>query len=89
MESLNFFNFFVNANWEDILVVFLLYNFFKFLIMSGFIEIIWATQYFNRKHNIGYLTYKLRTYTETLLKLRNVSLYQKVLNLYLVKYYFN
>jgi hypothetical protein len=88
MEFLDFFNFFLNSNWEDILVIFLLYNFFKFLIMSGFIEIIWATQYFNRKHNVGYLAYKMRTYTETMLKLRNSSNFQKVLNFFFIKYYF-
>ena len=83
-EYINYMNFYKNFLWEDLIVVLLLYNFFKFLIMCAMTELIWPTQYFNRKHSIGYQTIKFRTYTETLLKLRNVSIFTNVFNLYLL-----
>jgi hypothetical protein len=61
--------------FEDLIVVFMFYNFLKLLLMCIVNELIWPTQYFNKKHNIGYQSYKLRTYTETLLKLRNHNSY--------------
>lgn len=86
--KLDFFNFFVNYNFEDIIVVFLLYNFFKYLIMCSIIELIWPTQFFNRKNNIGYQLVRFRTFTETLLKLRNFSTYFLIFNKFLIKSFF-
>lgn len=87
MEFFDFFNLMDKFNWEDIILVGLLYNFFKFLVMSAFIELIWPTQMFNRKHNIGYQAFKFRTYTETLLKLRSKNTFLTSLNLYFFKYF--
>jgi len=86
--SLNYFNFYKNFLWEDVIVVFLLYNFFKYLIMCAMIELIWPTQFFNRRHNIGYQLFKFRTYTEVLLKLRGYSSFYYVFNYFFIKYYF-
>lgn len=88
LSKLDFFNFFINYNFEDVLVVFLLYNFFKYLIMCSIIELIWPTQFFNRKNNIGYQLIRFRTYTETLLKLRNFSNYYFVFNKFFLKFFF-
>lgn len=84
-QNLDFFNFYTNWNFEDIIVVFLLYNFFKYLIMCSIIELIWPTQFFNRKNNIGYQLIRFRTYSETILKLRNYSTFYYVFNLFLIK----
>lgn len=84
-QNLDFFNFYTNWNFEDVIVVFLLYNFFKYLIMCSIIELIWPTQFFNRKNNIGYQLIRFRTYSETLLKLRNYSSFYYVFNLFLIK----
>lgn len=86
--KLNYFNFYENFLWEDMLVVFLLYNFFKYLIVSIVVELIWPTQMFNRKHLIGYDVLKYRTYTEYILKLRNFTPYYSVFNSYYLRYFF-
>lgn len=85
LNKLDFFNYYLNWNFEDVLVVFLLYNFFKYLITCSIIELIWPTQFFNRKNNIGYQLFRFRTYSETILKLRNYSSYFKIYNLFFLK----
>lgn len=87
MDFFDFFNLIDKFNWEDIVLVGLLYNFFKFLVMSAFIELIWPTQSFNRKHNIGYQTFKFRTFVETVLKLRSKNVFLSSLNIYFFKYF--
>lgn len=82
--SLNFLNFYKNFLWEDFIVVLLLYNFFKYLIMCTMIELVWPTQYFNRRHNISYERMRFRTYTEVILKLSNYTV-----SYFLILYYFS
>ena len=65
-----------------------MYIFFKYLILTTIVELIWPTQYFNRKHSTGYQSYRLRTYTETILKLRDYSKFYYVYNTYLIRYRF-
>lgn len=84
IQKLDFFNFYLNWNLEDILVVLLLYNFFKYVIMCSIVELIWPTQFFNRKNNIGYQVLRFRTYTETILKLRNYSSYFYLFNIFML-----
>lgn len=86
--NLDYLNFYKNFLWEDLIVVFLLYNFFKYLIICAMTELIWPTQYFNRKHTMGFQIAKFRTYTETILKLRNYNSYSYVFNYFLLKYQF-
>lgn len=78
----DFLNFYNTFSVEDFIVVFLLYNFFKFLILTIFVELIWPTQFFNRRHSSGYSIIRFRTYTEVLLKLRNYSGYYYVFNIF-------
>jgi hypothetical protein len=87
LQFLDFFNYFNFLSWEDLFVFFFMYNFFKFLILNSVIELIWPTHYFNRKHNIGFKAYRLRTYTETLLKLRSSSTTYSLYTKLLVKYF--
>ena len=58
---------------EDIFVVVMLYSFIKLVVLSSLVELIWPTQFFNRRNSMGVVTYRLRTYTETLLKLRSTE----------------
>ena len=55
---------------EDIFVVLMLYSFLKLILLSSIVELIWPTQFFNRRNSIGVINYRLRTYSEVLLKLR-------------------
>lgn len=60
---------------EDVFVVLMLYSFIKLVLLSSLVELIWPTQFFNRRHSMGITNFRLRTYTEVVLKLRllNVS----------------
>lgn len=55
---------------EDVFVVLMLYSFIKLILLSSLVELIWPTQFFNRKNSMGVTNTRLRTYTEVLLKLR-------------------
>lgn len=55
---------------EDAFVVLMLYSFLKLVLLSSLVELIWPTQFFNRRNSMGVVSYRLRTYTEVILKLR-------------------
>lgn len=59
---------------EDIFVVIMLYSFIKLIVLSSVIELVWPTQFFNRKNIATILNFRLRTFTETMLKLKNQNL---------------
>ena len=65
----------------DMFVVLLLYSFIKLILLSSLVELIWPTQFFNRRCLQNVLLFRLRTYTEYVVKLRcfgtNVS--QKII----------
>lgn len=81
--SFSFFSFFSSAEFFSIIFIF---NFMQLLIMSVISELIWPTQLFNRQHTIGFNAYRLRTYTETICKLKKYSIIYKVLNKTLFKH---
>lgn len=58
---------------EDIFVVMMLYSFIKLVLLSSLVELIWPTQFFNRRNSMGVTSFRLRTYTEVLLKLRSTN----------------
>lgn len=58
---------------EDVFVVLMLYSFLKLILLSSLVELIWPTQFFNRRNSMGVTTTRLRTYTEVLLKLRSTN----------------
>jgi len=60
---------FMASTLEDLFVILMLYSFIKLVLLSSLIELIWPTQFFNRRHVMGVLNFRLRTYTETVLKL--------------------
>ncbi len=59
---------------EDIFVVLMLYSFIKLVVLSSIVELIWPTQFFNRRNSMNTVSFRLRTYTEVLLKLRSNNL---------------
>lgn len=58
---------------EDVFVVLMLYSFIKLIVLSSLVELIWPTQFFNRRNSMGVTTFRLRTYTEVFLKLRSTN----------------
>jgi len=86
---LDIFNYYFISFFEDLLVILMVYNFLKLLIISVIHELVWPTHYFNKKHNIGYSSYKLRTYSEYLLKLKNNNTYFYIYYIWFIKKYFS
>lgn len=71
LEFINNFNFFINFKLfsvEEIVIIFLFYNFIKILIFGSLLELIWPTQFFNRRHINKNL--RFRTFVETISKLK-------------------
>ena len=90
-EYINNFNFFINFKLffiEEIIVIFMFYNFVKLLIMGSLVELIWPTQFFNRRHSSGFNLIKYRSFTETVIKLRRKSRFYKAINKILFKHNF-
>jgi len=73
---------------EEIIIIFLFYNFIKLIIFSSIVELIWPTQFFNRKHSSSYQLIRFRTFTETLIKLRPKYSNYSVFNKSMIKHYF-
>lgn len=59
---------------EDVFIVLMLYSFLKLILLSSLVELIWPTQFFNKRHSAGIIIFRLRTYTEVFLKLRSLSI---------------
>lgn len=88
-EHINNFNFFFNlklVSSEELIVIFLFYNFIKIIIFGSLVELIWPTQFFNRRHSKSFNRY--RTFTEHLVKLRSNNTNYNVFNVFFIKYYF-
>ena len=58
---------------QEFLVLWFIYNFSKLLLVSIVNELVWPTQFFNRRHNNGYQYLKYRVYSEVILKLIRVK----------------
>lgn len=72
-------------NAPEFFTVLFIFNFLQLLILTSISELIWPTQLFNRQNTIGFTAYRLRTYTEYLLKLRKNTVLYKVFFKYLLK----
>lgn len=84
----NFFNFFYNFVWEDMIIVLFLYNFIKYVILCSINELIWPTHVFNRKHSNSSNFIRFRTYSEYILKLKGYNRFFYLFNLVCIKYIF-
>lgn len=69
----NKFDMYLYSILEDVFVVLMLYSFIKLILLSSLVELIWPTQFFNRRNSMGVTNFRLRTYTEVLLKLRSTT----------------
>ena len=88
-EYLNSFNFFLNfklISSEEIIIIFLFYNFIKILIFGSLLELIWPTQFFNRRHSINNI--KFRSFVEVLSKLKLNNNIYNIYNVFFIKYFF-
>ena len=70
---LNNFDLYLSSIQEDIFVIIIMYVFIKMVLLSSIVELIWPTQIFNRKNSTNMVGFKLRTFTETILKLRSLN----------------
>lgn len=88
LDNLNFYIqlklFFV----EEIIIIFMFYNFIKLIIFNSVLELIWPTQFFNRKNGSSYQILRFRTFTETVSKLRIINYYYFTFNKSLIKHIF-
>jgi len=67
---------------EDTFVIIMIYSFIKMLLLSSLVELIWPTQFFNRRHSVvSGLQIRQRTFTEYLSKIRasNTPLFKVLL----------
>ena len=88
---LNNFNYYIQLKLffvEEIVIIFLFYNFIKLIIFGSIVELVWPTQFFNRKHSSSYQLIRFRTFTETLVKLRPINYNYNVFNKTLIKHFF-
>ena len=81
----DFFNFYFLSYFEDLIVVFMLYNFIKLLLLCLINELNWPTHFFNKKNNINFSVFRFRTYYEYLLKLRNNNI---IFNSFFLVYFY-
>ena len=54
-------------------MVLMVYSFLKVTLLGALVELIWPTQFFNRRNTQSIINSRLRTYIEFLLKLRNAN----------------
>lgn len=59
---------YIRSILEDIFSVVMVYSFFKMLLLSIFVELLWPTQFFNKKHSSLLDFVRRRTYIEHILK---------------------
>lgn len=84
-EKYNYFINYILVNLDELLLVIFLFSFTKMILMCSLVELIWPTQFFNRRHSISFQTLHWRTYTEFFLKLRKKLLVKNYMNRYSMK----
>lgn len=60
---------------EDFFIIFLIYNFFKVLIITVINELIFSTHFFNKKFNIGYQIIKYKNFFDFFNKIFNKNFF--------------
>ena len=74
VNNLNIITIYINIIFiENIILVLILYFFFKTLIMSSILELVWPTHLFNKKNNFSYSNVKNKLFLEILLKTNNIN----------------
>ena len=89
----NFLNFFfINFNfilnfYEELFVVFFVYNFIKIIIFSSILELLWPTHFFNNRNN-NIFNIKLRTIQQSILKIKKINYIINFFNKKIINYFF-
>jgi len=74
--------------FEELVTLVLIYNFFKLLVVSSIIELLWPTQFFNRKNTILFQFCRKRAFLEFLIYLFRPFIRNIVINRFFVRYIF-
>ena len=77
----------LHTYFSNLLLIYFLYMFFKLILLSSIVELMWPTHFFNKKHNISYGKFKHRSFLEVFLKLLPTSSYMVTLNVALFRYF--
>jgi hypothetical protein len=78
---------FLLTYFNNLLLVYFIYMFFKLILLSSIVELMWPTHFFNKKHNINYNKVKYRSFLEVFLKAIPTSPYLVTLNVALFKFF--
>lgn len=92
MDFLNNMHYFLNTylySFDELLTILFIFNFFKLTMWSSIFELLWPTQFFNRRNNIFYQSFRFRTFVEFNLKLNSVSTNYSSFYKNFISYYFN
>lgn len=92
MDFLNNLHSYLNTylySFDELLTILFIFNFFKLIMWSSIFELLWPTQFFNRRNNIFYQSFRFRTFVEFNLKLNSVSSNFSTFFRNFISYYFN
>ena len=78
---------FLMSYLNNLLLVYFIYMFFKLVLLSSMMELMWPTHYFNKKHNISLNKIKYRSFLEIFLKSMPNSPYFVTLNVALFRFF--
>jgi len=67
---INIFDKHIYSILEDIFIILMLYTFIKLILLSSLVELIWPTQFFNKRNSNSVTSFRLRTLVEIFNKLR-------------------
>ena len=70
---------------DNLLLILFIYTFFKTILISSIFELIWPTQFFNKKNNLSYVISKKRLFTEFFLKIKNFNKFIFIFNIFFFK----
>lgn len=77
---------FLLTYFNNLLLVYFMYMFFKLVLLSSIVELMWPTHFFNKKHNISLHRAKKRSFLEFFLKAMPTSPYLITLNVAMFRY---
>ena len=82
-QNFEIFNIFLYL--DNVLLILFIYTFFKTILISSIFELIWPTQFFNKKNNLNFKNYKNKSFIEFLLKIKNFNKYIFIFNTFFFK----
>lgn len=76
-------------NFDELLTIFFTINFFMLTVWSSIFELLWPTQFFNRRNNIFHQSLRFRALVEFNLKLNNINFNLNTFYKNFINYFFN